>query len=206
MTRQAALLTGLAAVLVLVLFWFFLFQPRNDEIAELREQTDAAIAQQAQLEQEIARLEAVRAEAPEIEAALATAEGIVPRELALPSALRQLQLAADDAGVSLDTIAPGRPAAVAGEVPDLAEITIAVTLSGSYFQIVDFLRRVEDPTILPRGIEWSSSLLSVQDHPTLSVVLTGEMYAVLPAPAPATTEEAVAPEETPAAVETEPAA
>ncbi|MBW3659809.1 MAG: type 4a pilus biogenesis protein PilO [Actinobacteria bacterium] len=205
MTRQNAILSVLGVVLVLVLFYFFAFQPKNEEIAVIREEIDTAVAQQATLESRIAALQEVRLRAPEIEAALAAAESIIPRESALPSALRQLQLAADDSGVDLITISPGRPTVVEGAAPELALMTISVAIEGSYFQLVDFLRRIEDPAITPRGIEWNSGSLAPTVYPRLTVSLSGEMYALLPA-APVPVEEAPVPTETPVPVETEPAA
>lgn len=203
MTRQTAILTTLGVVLVLVLFYFFVFQPKNEELALIREETDAAIAQQATLEARLAALQEVRLRAPEIEAALAAAESIIPREAALPSALRQLQLAADDSGVELVSVSPGRPAAVGGEIPELSTLTLSLAVNGSYFQLVDFLRRIEDPAITARGIEWNSGTLGVSAYPELSVALSGEMYALLAAP-PAP--EAEAPVEPAVPAETEPAA
>lgn len=184
MTRQATMLAALGVVLVLLLFYFFAFAPKNDELAVIREDIDTAVAQQATLEARIAALQEVRLRAPEIEAALAAAESIIPREAALPSALRQLQLAADDSGVELLTISPGRPAAVAGELPELSMLAVSLSVEGSYFQLVDFLRRIEDPSITPRGLVWTSGSLSPGDYPTLAVSLGGEMYALLPTPAP----------------------
>lgn len=201
MTRQAAILSALGVVLILVLFYFFAFQPKNEELALIQEETDAAIAQQATLEARIAALQEVRLRAPEIEAALAAAESIIPREAALPSALRQLQLAADDSGVELISIAPGRPAVGEGEAAELSTLTLSLAVEGSYFQLVDFLRRIEDPAITPRGIEWTSGTVGAGQYPVLSVALSGEMYALLATPP--------APEESPTAEpapgETEPA-
>lgn len=191
MSRQTAILSAFGVVLVLVLFYFFAFQPKNEELAVIRDEIDAAVAQQATLEARIAALQEVRLRAPEIEAALAAAESITPRESALPSALRQLQLAADDSGVELRTVSPGRPVAVPGEIPELSTISVAVTIDGSYFQLIDFLRRIEDPAITPRGIIWTSGTVSPANYPQLAASLTGQMYAVLPAPAapaPAPTE------------------
>lgn len=191
MTRQAAMLTALGVVLVLVLFYFFAFAPKNEELAVLHEDIDTAVAQQATLEARIAALQEVRLRAPEIEAALAAAESIIPRESALPSALRQLQLAADDSGVELTTISPGRPVAVPGEVAELSSIGVTIAIQGSYFQLIDFLRRIEDPAITPRGILWTSGTVAPADYPQLAISLSGQMYAVLPAPvapAPAETE------------------
>ena len=197
MNRQATLLGALGLILLLVLFYLFAWQPKNDELAEVRTQIDDAVAQQSLLETQIATLEGVRATAPEIESALAAAESLVPREAALPSALRQLQLAADDSGVVLLSIAPGRP--VADEVmPELARITLAIAAQGSYFQLVDFLRRIEDPAITPRVVLFDNVTVSIDEYPTLGVALTGSMFAVLPAP-PATEPEPAtpAPTETP---------
>lgn len=183
MNRQTTLLAVLGVLLLLVLFYLFGWKPQSEELAEIRTQIDDTVAQQAMLQNEIASLEAVRATAPEIEAALAAAESLVPREAALPSALRQLQLAADDSGVQLDSIAAGRPAADA-DVPELAQVSLAINARGSYFQLVDFLRRVEDPQITPRVVLFENVTVSVDDYPTLGIALTGSMFAVLPAPPP----------------------
>lgn len=190
MNRQATLLAVLGLVLLVVLFYLFGWKPRSEELETVRIEIDDAVAQQAQLEAEIASLESVRATAPEIEAALAAAESLVPREAALPSALRQLQLAADDSGVALLSISPGRP--VADEiVPEVARIALSLSAEGSYFQMVDFLRRVEDPTITPRVILFENATVSITEYPTLSMALSGFMFAILPAPpAPEPTETA----------------
>lgn len=198
MNRQQMLLGVLGVIVILVLFYMFVFNPKQEELAEIETEIEEAIAQEAALEVRIASLEEVRARAPEIEASLATAESIIPREQALPSALRQLQLAADDAGAELTSVTPGRPAGTEGEIAELAELTVNVVLTGSYFQLVDFLRRVEDPAITPRGIIWSGVTISAAEYPTLTATMSGRMFALLPAP-PAVE---VVPE--PGAVATEP--
>lgn len=183
MNRQHLVLAVLGLLVILVLFYMFAFKPKQDEIAEIEVQIEESLAQEATLESRIATLEEVRARAPEIEASLATAESIIPREQALPSALRQFQLGADDSGVELVSVTPGRPVAVDGEVPELAELSVTLVLNGSYFQIVDFLRRVEDPAITPRGVTWSGVTVVATEYPTLTASLTGRMFSLLPIPA-----------------------
>lgn len=180
--QQSVLLATIAVILVVVLFYVFGFKPKQDELARIEAETEEAIAQEAALEARIAELQVVRARAPEIEAALATAESVIPRDQALPSALRQLQLAADDSGLELVTLSPGRPIAIEGDLPGFAELNISVQANGSYFQVVDFLRRIEDPSIVPRGIVWASLNASVDEYPSLSVALVGRMFALLPEP------------------------
>jgi Tfp pilus assembly protein PilO len=211
MTRQMTLLSALGVFLLLVLFYLFAWSPKSDELAEVRTEIDDAVAQQSLLESQIAALEGVRATAPEIEAALAAAESLVPRDAALPSALRQLQLAADDSGVELLSIAAGRPAAD-DIVPEVASISLAINAEGSYFQLVDFLRRIEDPAITPRVVLFANVSVSIVEYPTLGAALTGEMYALLPAPpvveepAPATPEPTEPDEPTEPATDEEAAA
>lgn len=183
MTRSAQLLSVLGFVLVLVLFYLFAWQPKADEITALETQIETTIGQQDTTSARILSLEDVRANAPEIEASLARAESIIPREAGLPSAIRQLQLAADDSGVTLQSIAPGRPTVASPEAPDLAGIDLSVQLRGGYFQVVDFLRRIEDPAITPRGVLWTSTAVAPADYPTLDVTLTGAMFAVVDAAA-----------------------
>lgn len=184
MRRTQLLLSAVAGILVIALFWFLLYQPKREALAEVEEQILAEEAVQAGLQTEINRLRSVRDEAPEVEAELAAAEAIVPRDAALPSALRQLQLAADEAGLVLSSVSTGRPTAVDGAPEGLAGIDVTVQILGGYFQTVDFLRRVEDPAITPRGLVWLDAALAKAEYPQLSVSLSGRIFVVLPAPPP----------------------
>lgn len=185
MNRQVALIAGLAAVLVVVAFYMLGWRSQSERIADIEAEIVAVEQEQTVLQQRIVRLQDVRARAPEFEAQIVVAESIVPREHALPSALRQLQTAADDAAVELVSVSPGRPGAV-GE-GGLAPIALSVQVTGSYFQVIDFLRRTEDPTITPRGVTWTQIALSPSDHPTLNASISGSMYAIVgEAPGPIT--------------------
>lgn len=176
MTRVQVFLAILAGILLVVLFYLFLWQPRSDEIAEVRTSIEQVEAQERQVRTEIARLQAIREDAAELEADLNAAGAILPASAAGPALLRQLQLASDEAGLDLQSVTFGRPV-VSGLDPELAELTVNVNVQGSYFQVVDFLRRVEDPAITPRGVLWGNASLSIIEHPALNVVLTGRVFA-----------------------------
>lgn len=200
MNRQTLLLGLLAVVLIVALWWVFLLSPKRAELTEVEAEIDAALTQQATLQARIRTLQEVRNDAPQLEADLVATETIIPTEPALPSAIRMLAQSADDSGVSLVSITPGRPSQVANGPEGLAQIGLAVAMDGSYFQIVDFLRRIEDPAIVPRAMIWEGMTLSVDEYPTLTGTITGRMFAMLPAvpaavvpdadtPAPTGTEE-----------------
>jgi Tfp pilus assembly protein PilO len=187
MNRTALVLSVLGAVIVIVLFSIFVFQPAREELAEVEDQIALEQTEQGRLEGEIERLRLVREQAPTVEAELAAADAIVPTDPALPALVRQLQLAADEAGITLASVTTSRPVALEGAPTEgLSSIEVSTQLEGGYFQIVDFLRRIEDPAISPRGIEWVNTTVTRDDegYPDLSVTLAGRAYAVLEVPVP----------------------
>lgn len=187
MNRQLTLLAALGAVLLVVVAYLFLIKPQQDEVTEIRTEIESTQDQQTQVRAQISRLEDVRARIPEVEAAIAAAETILPRDDAkLAAAVRQLQVAANDSGAELTSISMGRPEAVTADadtevtVPaDLASISVTATVGGGYFQIVDFLRRVEDPALTPRAVLWGSASVTLDEYPTLTANLSGNMFAYL---------------------------
>ena len=181
MKRTTLLLIVLAVILVLVGWYLLLFNPRVEALGEVEDEITAIEGQQAAVRGRIAELEGVREQAPQLQANLAATESLLPRETALPSALRQLQQAADDSGATLVSVAPTRPEPVEG-TDELYQMNVNAQLRGSYFQVVDVLRRLEDPAISPRGFLWGSAQMVIDEYPTLTVTLTGEMFAVLPQP------------------------
>jgi Tfp pilus assembly protein PilO len=195
MTRIQVLLATLAAVLLVVLFYFLVLQPKQEELETLESDIEATIARQQQLTTERNRLRGVREAVPEIEAEIRTARTIVPSDPALPSTLRQVQVAADDAGIVLRVVSVDR-AEPLDEAPEgLSSLGLSLQLEGSYFQIVDFLRRIEDPSITPRGVRWDTLTISRDEYPTLLVNVSGRVFAALPvappedAPEPAPTDD-----------------
>lgn len=176
MKRSQIVLSVLASGLLVAMFYMLLWQPKREEITEVRDETLAVQDQTRALEAEIERLRLVREEAAEVEADLAAATAILPQGSELPALLRQLQLAADDAGLELNSVSVGRPSEGVLD-PTLAELPVTVAAEAGYFQVVDFLRRVEDPSLTPRGVLWESASLAVGEYPTLAVNLTGRSFA-----------------------------
>jgi Tfp pilus assembly protein PilO len=203
MSRQATLLAVIAAVALTVAAFFFLIKPKMDEVAALEAEAEDIRAQQTQVQAEIDELQRVRAESPNLESELAAIGSIVPDTPALPSALRQLQLAGDESGVTLVSIAPARPTSAGVEgLPRLATIPVALTLEGGYFQVVDFLRRVEDPAITARGVLVTGVSVTADEYPTLAVTVSAQMFATLDQP-PAAEEPEPEPEATEGQTETD---
>lgn len=175
------LLSALAAVLVVALWWLFLYTPVQDEISAVQDEISAAEAETTSLQQRVTALEAVRARAPETEAALARITSIVPEDPALAGALRQIEAAGEDAGVDISQISISRPAVV-DEAVGLYSSSVALALEGSYFQVVDLLRRLEDPAITSRGLVLTNVSLAPSEYPVLSGSMNGQMFSILETP------------------------
>jgi Tfp pilus assembly protein PilO len=194
MKRTHVLLAALAAVLLSVSFWLLLWQPKQDEIVATREEIQATQDQQRMLEAELVHLRSVRESAPEAEAQLAAAGAIVPERPNQPSLLRQLQAAADDARLTLTSVNFGRPPETLPEGQTIASLPTNLAIEGGYFQIVDFLRRIEAPDITPRGVLWDSITVTEGEYPTLIAALSGRTFAAAVTP-PAEVEDALAMED-----------
>jgi hypothetical protein len=186
MSRATTLLVALGAVVVLVVWYLLLWSPRVETLETIAADLETTQGEQAVTQSRIADLQLVREQAPDVQDELTAAAAVLPDETALPSALRQLQQAAADSGATLVSVAPGRPTDPVEGTTSLYGLTLTIELRGAYFQIVDTLRRLEDPTISPRGFVWDNVAISVEEYPSLTVAVNGRMFADLPAaPAPA---------------------
>lgn len=180
MKVQHGVLAGLGVVLVLLAFFFLLYRPAGDDIAAAEQAAEVARQGQAEQRQRIRALEEARSAAPDVEAMLATARSVLPDEVGMPSALRQVQDAANGAGVEIMTLTPSSAQPHPLD-PTLSEVSVGLQVEGSYFQVVDFLRRIEDPRLTARAMLGDFVVLKLSDYPTLTAELGLRLHARTPA-------------------------
>jgi type IV pilus assembly protein PilO len=179
--RRNLLLAGGAAFLVTVLFFVLLIRPKLAQIAEVRSEIVAAETEEARLRGEIARLEAIKKDAPATMARLARIKDYLPSTPELPSFIRAAQEAATAAGVDLISIAPSQPTALTGGT-GIEQITVTLVLDGTYVRIQDFMSRLEQ---LSRIVQVTAFALSPQvdelsGRVSLNTTITMTMYVVQP--------------------------
>ena len=177
MTRVGWLLTGLLCVLLVVGWYFLIFSPTSEDIEVVRADTERTLTEAEQQRARAAQLREVRQRAPEAEAALNAGQTLIPEEPSIPALFRQMQQAADDAGVRLPTITPAAPSVVTIGGEEVTAIGVSMSVQGSYFQIVDLARRIEDPLLTPRALRWDAASLSPTEFPELTVSLSGQVYS-----------------------------
>jgi Tfp pilus assembly protein PilO len=143
-TRRTELFVAVAAgVLVLAVGTLLLVRPKQQAVAEATADRNAAIAESQALRDQVRALEALKADAADLRAKADQVKDEFPATPNLPGLVDALEDAAGAAGVDLRSISPTAPKASTVQ-PELAEISTAISVSGSYFQIEDFLSRVEN--------------------------------------------------------------
>jgi Tfp pilus assembly protein PilO len=143
-TRRTELIAATAgAVLVLAAGTLLLVRPKQQAVAEARADRNAAIAESQALGDQVRALEALKADAANLRTKADQVKDEFPATPNLPGLVDALEDAAGSAGVDLISISPTAPKASTVQ-PELAEISTAISVAGSYFQLEDFLSRVEN--------------------------------------------------------------
>jgi Tfp pilus assembly protein PilO len=174
--NRRAVIVGVAGAVVLGLLWFFLlWSPQSGRLDAAEERETAAAQTNSGLEVTLQRLRDLEARRPELEDQLARLRRAVPDQPQLARFLLSADDAAERSGVVLTTVTPARPAAdasttaattapttattatdgdststtatTAPPAPTTSAISLSFEVAGGYFQVLDFLNRMDD---LPR--------------------------------------------------------
>ena len=178
MNRRGPILVGVASAVVVALAVFLLVLPKSAAITKANEDLATAQQQEQSLRVELAALQEAQKDAPQTKHEIAKVEAEVPPTADLPGLIRLLREAADRAAVDLFQFSPGVPQlATSGQY---STIPTAVTVTGSYFALDEFLYRLES---LPRAAKVTSVQISPSGGSTtsgtsteLSLQLTVEFY------------------------------
>lgn len=143
---RAPLIAGAGALVLVGLLVFLLVLPKMGEVSDANDVLAAAQAQQGTLESQLAALEQAEAAAPEAKATIQEVEQQIPPTVDQPGMFLLLKNAATRSAVTLSTFTPGTPTLDAAT--GLSAIPLAVTATGTYFQLTEFLYSIET---LPRA-------------------------------------------------------
>ena len=191
--RRVIAIGAAAVALMLLLWYFFLWSPQGRRIDDARDRREAAEQLESELRSRLDRLqEQKRNEA-------ATRSQIEILRVAIPDQpnLAQFILDANDAatrsGIDFLSVSPTPPAPASGPVAvegAPAEIRLALSITGGYFQVIDFVNQLNR---LPRLVVIDSMNVNAGGEAAqLSVQLAGRMF-VSAVPAGATAPATAAP-------------
>jgi Pilus assembly protein, PilO len=141
--RQELVVVAGAALLLLAAATMLVVRPKQEAIAHARADRDGAVAESQTLRDQVRALEALKADEADLRTQARLARSQFPPTPNLPALVDALQEAADQAGVDLISVSPSTPKASTVQ-PQLAQIDTGVSVSGGYFEIEDFLTRLEN--------------------------------------------------------------
>ncbi|HUQ40455.1 MAG TPA: type 4a pilus biogenesis protein PilO [Acidimicrobiales bacterium] len=191
MNRRALLFGGIAALLILLLWYFMLWSPRNSDLSEAKARTEAATLRIADLNLQLERLKKAQAEQPIKLARLSGLRAAIPDNPQLAEFILDTNSAANSSGIDFLSVAPSPPAPPApGSAPGTpSQINIGLSVTGGYFQVLDFMNRLE---AMPRIVVVDT--LNLSGNPVISAQITARMFvsglppeALTPAPTVPTT-------------------
>lgn len=160
--RQWSMLTAVGVLAVLAGGWFLLVSPQRSHASSLRAQAAQQQQTNDMLQSQVAALRAQQQNLPKEQARLAQIATKIPDNPALPSLIRSLSDAADGAGVDLGSLSPAQPSMVTASggartltpstgtagstaaAAPLAQIPVTLTVTGSYFNIEQFIASLEN--------------------------------------------------------------
>jgi type IV pilus assembly protein PilO len=142
-SRNVILLGVLGLVVLVVAFYFLLLGPlleNLDQQADARDQRQATLAE---LQAEVARLEEVRRNSPELQRQLLELNKRIPTQPEVETLVVQIEDIAETAGVTQTQIVRGDPGPPEGG-GDFTVQPITMSFEGTYEELLEFLRLADD--------------------------------------------------------------
>jgi Tfp pilus assembly protein PilO len=181
MNNRTVTVGVLAAVLIVAAWWMFLFSPARSDASKVDTEVKAAKAKSLSLETEKKQLEDLEKRAPEIEADRDRLRNAVPDQPDLATFIEQANQLGVDTGVTWVSVSPTEPAAGTAA----GTIQVALQVTGGYYQVLDYLNRLES---IPRLVVVDQVSLTASDAsaaggaaavggpPQLAASLTARMF------------------------------
>ena len=191
--RELYIIVGVVAVVIAVLWYFFLLSPEQKKVADLNSRYVSVENTLQQTNLQIHQLELLKKTAPQAEADLIKMHQLMPSEAAIPSFMVEMAQTAQASGLTWLSNTPGTATA---SVPFSVQ-PIQLDFDGGYFDAEDFLYRLENQVehrngqFLVTGRMFSVVSLALtksatKDYPDLDIKVTINGYQWTPAGASAT--------------------
>lgn len=173
-TRRIPLFGGIAALVLVVAWYFLLWSPETKKVQAAHKAHAAAEQQIGQLQSQVVQLQGWVKQIPADNARFAQLETQLPDNPQLDQALSLLHQAAAGAGVVVTSLAPGTPGVTSGQSAGQAgppAVTLSMTVQGTANQVGAFLAALQ---AMPRTVVIDRVSLS---SPSGSNTATGSISA-----------------------------
>ncbi|MDR7400621.1 MAG: type 4a pilus biogenesis protein PilO [Armatimonadota bacterium] len=191
--RERILLIVVGTVGVLLLFYYYVYAPKQAEIRRLTDQLAAQTAQRDRMRATAAQITRLQEEYQRLSAFIAQIETRLPAQKETPLLLVQLERLSRSVGVNLQSIRPSQlqpatvgqvqqqPARAGGQQappggPTYLRFPIAMTIQATYDETIRLMAALRD---FPRMIAVRSLAIDPRTLPELTLNVEAETY-VLP--------------------------
>ena len=166
-SRRGPIIAAVGVVVVAILLFLIVVLPKMHSVSDAQSQLDAARQQQTTLEVRKAALEQAKLEAPKNQHVIANVHKRIPPTADEPALIQLLNGAAVSAGIQLVSLTPSNP--VFDATTGLSTIAVAISATGSYFDITQFMYNIET---LPRAAVVTNLTLAPVDQSSAEPALT----------------------------------
>lgn len=172
--NQIIIVTVLGLVVVTLAWWFLLYGPRNKALASAKSELQTEQGKEQGLKSTLARREGLRKDEPKLDLRLAQMAVWVPEQPNVGQFIVDATTIASQSGIEFINIAQAVPTAgTAGQ----GEIKLSMSIKGGFFQLLDYLVRMEK---LPRTVVIDNLTVapssSADGSVSLSVAIAGRMF------------------------------
>jgi type IV pilus assembly protein PilO len=189
--RSRVVIVGVLLGVIVVLLWnLLIFAPKGRDLSDAKKDTQAAQALEPGLRAQLARLQEVSKNGPEIAAQLDKLSGAIPTEPDLDGFILSANQIAVQSGIDWLSVSPSVTQA---GTTGVSVIPLTIAIQGGFFQVLDYLNRLEDLSrlVIVDAINVSAGTGDdaaggvTTGAPTLAVTLTGRMFTLAPPATPA---------------------
>jgi Tfp pilus assembly protein PilO len=138
--REIYIITGVVAAVLIVAWYFLLLSPTQQELSDLGEQVTSAQSALDAANQQVVKLEADKKTAPQSRAEIVRLGKMLPESEGIPGLIVELSKTAEASGVAITGITRGTTSSGS----PYGVQTLTLQLKGRYFDVEDFLYRMEE--------------------------------------------------------------
>jgi type II secretory pathway component PulM len=128
-------------LLIVVVWYVAIYSPKSSDLSKAHDDLTSAQANQQSLKAQLSNLRGLEANRPKQQAVLQKLSAAVPPTPDLAGFILQANDIATQAGVSWLQVSPGVPG---GGTGGPTQITLSMQLEGGFYQVYDYLNRLEN--------------------------------------------------------------
>src|SRR6202035_1454821 len=140
--------------------------PQSTALSQANQRADTARQHQTDLRAQIRALTLAKKTSSAVEAQIATFKQLIPNTPQLAAFIDAADGAAAASGINLTAISPAQASVTKGST--VQELHLSMTITGSYFQVIDFVNRLD---ALPRLVVVDGLSLSSDKSGTVNAQL-----------------------------------